>query len=377
VRSSARSTSLLERTLLTTREQLGSMRYGMLESVRQYASLRLDEAGERTAVSRRHVAWALDLAREADLDGPDQSVWLDLLAADHDNFVAGLEWSLSAGAAGADTAAESALALAAALAPFWKIRGYIGLGQRWLDAALAAAGPRADPRLRAAALDGGGMLAAVRADYDAQRAYQHQSLAIWRSLGEDARIASSLGDLGSAAHTRAEYAAAHAMYEEALGLARRAGDTLQMARSLSGLGVLALHQGDLTRATTYFQEAMTRFGEVGDVRRATLILGNLGVVAINLGDYELATARLQEHLANARRLGDRKLIAGSLTNLGMAAHRLGDLDRAEARHREALELTEQIGDRRISAVALTNLGLVAFARKDFAAAAAPSPPPQA
>jgi hypothetical protein len=144
------------------------------------------------------VAWALDLAREADLDGPDQSVWLDLLAADHDNFVAGLEWSLSVGAAGADAAAESALALAAALAPFWKIRGYIGLGQRWLDAALAAAGPRADPRLRAAALDGGGLLAAVRADYDAQRAYQHQSLAIWRSLGEDARIASSLGDLRSA-----------------------------------------------------------------------------------------------------------------------------------------------------------------------------------
>jgi non-specific serine/threonine protein kinase len=174
-------TSLLERTLLTTREQLGSMRYGMLESVRQYASLRLDEAGERTAVSRRQVAWVLDLAREADLDGPDQSVWLDLLAADHDNFVAGLEWSLSAGAAGADTAAESALALAAALAPFWKIRGYIGLGQRWLDAALAAAGPRADPRLRAAALDGGGMLAAVLADYDAQRAYQHQSSRSGRS----------------------------------------------------------------------------------------------------------------------------------------------------------------------------------------------------
>jgi hypothetical protein len=131
-------------------------------------------------------------------------VWLDLLAADHDNFVAGLEWSLSAGAAGADTAAESALALAAALAPFWKIRGYIGLGQRWLDAALAAAGPRADPRLRAAALDGGGMLAAVRADYDAQRAYQHQSLAIWlaEAVGEPRSIAESLEELAEAESAR-------------------------------------------------------------------------------------------------------------------------------------------------------------------------------
>jgi predicted ATPase len=39
---------------------------------------------------------------------------------------------------------------------FWKVRGYAGPGRRWLDAALAAAGPAAEPRLRAAALDGAG-----------------------------------------------------------------------------------------------------------------------------------------------------------------------------------------------------------------------------
>jgi tetratricopeptide (TPR) repeat protein len=363
-------TSLVDRSLLTTEERLGSMRYGMLESIRHYASLRLDEAGERAEMSPRHLGWLLDLARQADVDGPDQGAWLDLLAADHDNFVSGLEWSLSASAESqpAGPVARSALALAGALAPFWKVRGYTSLGQRWLDAALAAAGPGADPRLRAVALDGAGQLAAVRADYDAQRGYQEESLAIWRSLGEDARIASSLGDLGSAAHTRADYPAAQAMHQEALCLARVAGEALQMARSLSGLGVLALHQGNLARAAAYFEEGMQRFGEVGDLRRATLILGNLAVVAINHGDFELARTRLEEHLGNARRLGDRKLMAGALTNLGMAVHHLGDLDRAEQLHQEALELTEQIGDRRISAVTLTNLGLVAYARKDFAAA---------
>jgi len=77
-----------------------------------------------------------------DLDGPDQSVWLDLLAADHDNFVRQPGMEPVRRPAGADTAAESALALAAALAPFWKIRGYNRPGvKRWLDTALAGAGP--------------------------------------------------------------------------------------------------------------------------------------------------------------------------------------------------------------------------------------------
>ncbi len=88
-------TALAERSLLTTTEHLGAMRYGMLESVRQYASMRLDEAGELMLVSSRLAAWALGLVRQADLDGPDQGAWLDLISADHDNLVAALEWSLS------------------------------------------------------------------------------------------------------------------------------------------------------------------------------------------------------------------------------------------------------------------------------------------
>jgi predicted ATPase/DNA-binding SARP family transcriptional activator/Flp pilus assembly protein TadD len=363
-------TSLVDRSLLTIEERSGSMRYGMLESIRQYAQLRLDAAGERAELSRRHLGWLLEFAGQAGLDGSDQGAWLDLLDAEHGNFVAALEWSLSAPVADAGSAplSGSALALAGALAPFWVIRGYSGLGRGWLDAALAVAGPGADQRLRAIALDGAGQLASVQADHDAQRAYQLESVAIWRDLGDEARLASCLGDLGSAAHIRGEYPAAEAIYTEALELSRRAADAQQMARSLSGLGRLALHRGDLARATTCYQESMASFRAAGDLRRVTLILGNLGVVALHQGDFELARTRFEEHLSNARTLGDRKLIAGTLTNLGMVAMHLGDLDGAERLHREALDLTQQIGDRRLSSVALTNLGVVAYTRKDFPAA---------
>jgi predicted ATPase/DNA-binding SARP family transcriptional activator len=355
-------TALVDRSLLTTEERSGSMRYGMLESVHQFARTQLAAAGEQDELSRRHLGWLLGYAGQADLDGPDQEAWLDLLEADLENVRAGLEFGLS------QAGARQALQLAGTLAPFWQVRGHASLGRRWLDAALAAAGPDADPRLVATALDGAGQLAGVQADHEAQHRLQQQSLAIWRRLGDDERTASTLGDLGAVAHLRSDYPAAQAMYAEALDLARRANASRVMARCLSGLGRLALHTGDQAQATTYYTESMSRFRAAGDLRGATVILGNLGVVAFNECDFDLAAARLREHLANARKLGDRKLIGGALTNLGAVLQNTGDPERGAELHAEALALAEQVGDRRLASVALTNLGLAALARKDYPAA---------
>jgi predicted ATPase/DNA-binding SARP family transcriptional activator len=361
-------TGLVDRSLLTTEERFGSMRYGMLESIHQYALRRLAAAGETGDLHRRHRAWLLDFAGQAELAGPDQAAWLDLLEAERDNFRAAMERSRrSPDAAGRDPV--FALAVSGALAPFWMVRGPVAVGRGVLDAALAEAGPRPDPRLRAIALDGAGQLASVQGDQDGQWAYQQESLSIWRELGDDPRVASCLGDLGSVAHIRGDYPAAQSLYTEALELAERAGDGQLMGRALSGLGRLALHQGDLREATKYYLESMARFTDIGDLRRATLILGNLGVVATHLGDLGLAERRLTEHLDNARRLGDPKLTGGALTNLGMIAYRLGDHERAADLHQQALDLSEQVGDRRLQVAALVNLGLAAARRPDYPAAA--------
>ena len=354
-------TALVEKSLLTADERLGSMRYGLLESVYQFARQKLAEAGEVSELSQRQLGWLRGLAAAADLTGPDQGAWLDVLDAELDNIQAGLEWGVTA-------APGPMLELAGALASFWQARGHIGLGRSWLVAALTAAGPGADPALRAIALDGAGRLAGVHADHQAQRRYQEESLAIWRELGEAARVAACLGDLGTVAHILGEYPAARAMFAEALDLATGAGAPLETGAALSGLGRLALHTGDLEGATEYYRAAMDTFSGAGDLRRASLILGNLGVVALDQGDFALAAERFGKHLANVRELGDPKLVAGTLTNLGMVMQYEGDLDRAQELHTEALTQARDLGDRRLMAVALTNLGLVALARKQFGAA---------
>jgi predicted ATPase/DNA-binding SARP family transcriptional activator/tetratricopeptide (TPR) repeat protein len=354
-------TALVDRSLLTADERLGSMRYGMLESIRQFALSRLAAAGEDAAVRRRQLDWLLDLVGQADFDGPDQGAWLDLLEAEQDNFRAGLDWSLAS--PGGDPAV--ALALTGALSSYWVVRGPVSVGRGVLEAALTAAGPGGDRRLRAVTLDGAGHLASVQADQDAQRSAQEESLAIWRELGDAAGIANCLGDLGAGAHLRGDYPAARALYTEALEVARHAGDSRRMALALSRLGSLAMHEGDLDLATAHYTDSLARFRALGDLSRATRILGNLGVAAGHLGDLKLARQRLEEHLSNARLLGDLKLTGGALTNLGHLAYDSGDLDAAADLHQQALDLADQIGDGRLACAAMTNLGLVAARRHEY------------
>jgi predicted ATPase/DNA-binding SARP family transcriptional activator len=355
--------SLVDRSLLTTEERCGSMRYGMLESVRQYAREQLIEAGEYDQLSRRHLAWLLDLAGRADLDGADQSAWLDLLEADHGNFRAGLEWALTA------PQADSALALAGDLAAFWVARGHLGEGRRWLAAALGAAAAQDDPRARATALDGAAQLAHACGDFPAQQGHLRESLGIWRGLGQAAHVAHCLSELGVVAQIRGDIAAARPLLDEALESASLAGDQRQIAMALNGLGRFAL-QDDPPRAAACFEEALACIRQVGDLRRTTIILGNLAIAIRNQGRIIPARATMEEQLACARELGDRTQIGAALTNLGLAAAEAGDLGAARASQDEALRLAGEIGDRRLETYALGNSALVCRLDGDYPAARA-------
>ena len=356
-------TSLVDRSLLTTEERCGVMRYGMLESIRQYAREQLIQAGEDDELSRRHLAWLLDLAGRADLDGTDQSAWLDLLEADHGNFRVGLEWALAA------RQSDSALALVGRLAAFWAMRGHVGEGRRWAAAALSAAAAHDDPRARATALDGAAQLAFAHGDVAAQQDYLRESLGIWRGLGQAAHVAECLSELGVAAHIRGEPGAAKSLLDQALESARLAGDQRQTAMALNGLGLLAV-QDDPPQAAAYYEEGLACIRRVGDLRRTTIILGNLAVAVRNQGRIILARARMEEQLACARELGDRKLTGWALTNLGLAATEVGNLVAARARQDEALCLAREIGDRRLETYALANSAAVCRVDGDYPAARA-------
>ncbi|GHF32594.1 hypothetical protein GCM10010218_12060 [Streptomyces mashuensis] len=114
----------------------GEMRYRLLETVAEYAGERLDEAGERAAVERRHLVTYRELARTADplLRGPSQRRWLDRLELEHDNLRTALRRAVAA------RDEQEALCLVLSLSWFWQMRDHRSDALHWAQAA-AALGP--------------------------------------------------------------------------------------------------------------------------------------------------------------------------------------------------------------------------------------------
>ncbi|MGY1709299.1 hypothetical protein ACI8AC_07275 [Geodermatophilus sp. SYSU D00758] len=153
--------SLWEQALVRTAAAPGpaGVRYGLLEPVRQYALEKLADSGEEDQVRARHADWCLTLAErvEPELSGAEQSRWLDLLDAEHDNLRAALAEEHGR------TDHDAVLRLAVALRRFWYVRGHLREGRRWLQAALTACSS-APPPLRGAALEALGHIAVKQGD---------------------------------------------------------------------------------------------------------------------------------------------------------------------------------------------------------------------
>ncbi|MDP9273954.1 MAG: hypothetical protein M3O93_10605, partial [Chloroflexota bacterium] len=125
--------SLVEQSLVRRYDLASESRFGMLETIREYAHDKLEADATLDAVAARHGSYYRDLAETAEghFMGPEQVAWLDRFEREHDNVRAALTYTLEAGDA------ETGLRLAAALWRFWQQRGYLREGRSWLDAVLA------------------------------------------------------------------------------------------------------------------------------------------------------------------------------------------------------------------------------------------------
>jgi len=294
----------------------------MLESINAFAAHRLDDAGDTSAVRERHAAWYRLLAAEANegLDRGDQERWLTRLETEHDNLRAALAWEMSI--AGAHPQ------LPATLGRFWRTRGYVSEGRRWLESAVAQT--VSDPVLHLVTLNRSGGLAIDQGDYTM----------------------------------------AQARFETALDVAREVGDRGQEAELLNNLGVVALSIGELARAEKRFAEALALSTAIDDQQRRLDVLANLGALAHYRGDIPGALARYTESLRIGRELGDLQGVAETLMNLLLLLAPFPEYrDRARAFGDEALRRCRSLGDRIGEGLTLTGLGFIAESEQDFTTAA--------
>jgi predicted ATPase/transcriptional regulator with XRE-family HTH domain len=348
-------------------------RYRMLEPIQQYATERLEQSGEATAVRRRHAVYYLQLAEQGDsqLRQATQLIWFDRIEVEQANLRAALAWLLE------EVELEASLRLAGALGWFWSVRGNLSEGRMWLERALRAqARTTAEVKgvtepteaivpARAVALNRAGMLAWLQGDFLMARQQLEECLTLSRTPGNEAGAAFALACLAAATQDRREYPALRAWLEESVARSRAAGDTWGAAYALSFLGH-GLFEPDAEVASRHNLESVRLFREVGDRWGIGFATMKLGEAALRRGEYDAALAYFEESLSLHRELRDGRSVAIALTNLGEVARLRGESERAEVYYREALARFEEVGSETDVARVLHNLGCVARQRGDGA-----------
>jgi len=130
---------LVGESLVRATGEAAEPRFGMFETIREFAVERLEASGEAAGYRARHEAHYLALAEcgDAALRTAEQVEWLDRLGRESDNFRAVMRRALRR-----DDAA-SALRMGRALASCWHMRSEHSEGRGWMKqiVALPSAGP--------------------------------------------------------------------------------------------------------------------------------------------------------------------------------------------------------------------------------------------
>src|ERR1700758_3942215 len=188
-----RLTLLVDKSLVVAEDTAGRMRYGLLETVRQYALEKLGESGEANAVRARHRDHYTALAALLHPPGrADYERRLEQAEIEIDNLRAAFAWSRE------NSDVELASALASSLQPLWQARGRLQEGLVWFDAVLAGLDtghPGMAPAVCARALADRAMLANWVGAADSLDQAQ-QALAIAREVDDPAVLARALTACG-------------------------------------------------------------------------------------------------------------------------------------------------------------------------------------
>jgi predicted ATPase len=334
-------------------------RFGMLETVREFAQEVLEASDEAPAQRRRHATHVLALAEQAEphLAGADQRTWFDLLDHELDNLRAALAWAQSSGHV------ELGLRLAGALTTFFEERGHVREGCDWLETLMQAplesqAAAHLAP-LQARALATTAWLKFLQGDYQRAAPLAEESLARWRQLGQPGNSSVALNTLAYVARRDGDLPRQEALFRASLDLCRAQGDTRGSAAVLSWISTQKRAEGDLEGATALLEESLRLYQATCAVGGIAYVLLHLGGVAMAREDTARAQALFEESLTLYQSLGDRADVAYATGALAGPAAEAGELGRARSLCSDAVATFRHLGDSRGLAEELRLLGRIA------------------
>jgi predicted ATPase/DNA-binding CsgD family transcriptional regulator len=370
-------TGLVDKSLVSTDAHGPEMRYRLLETIRQYATARLADAGEVDVLRERHLAYHVALVEAAEPQvlgaGRDDPV-LTTVAIELPNLRAALDRA-------AVTDPNTGLRLVAALTLFWLFTGRYQEGDAAYARALAAAGEEPTPLL-GRVLAGRANLGLYGGAYEAAHGWAQAALTVgeacgdrWAqgraldvlglmvSIGDPAggrallqrslELATQAGDdwcRTSASQTLAiawlyqdKFATARPLLDDAYATATRLGYQRGFAWHWFCLGWEAMCHGRLTEARQLLARSIAASDEVGDPVPDGLASGFLAYTQLACGDTELARSLAGTTLAQVLEAGAGFTFGMTNQALGRTEMALGELPAARGHLETAVDVERRSG----------------------------------
>jgi predicted ATPase/DNA-binding CsgD family transcriptional regulator len=339
--------ALVDKSLVVLDPELfGQARYRMLDTIREYAALQLEAAGElaefrlrlrdyvvRTAeynlaigMARIPAPWGtrVDVFRRYDVDGG--------------NVARVLTWCLDQGNA------EAALRICIAVSPCWIVWGNFTEGSEWLRSFLALDSPAVPTWVRGAATVVLAQLA-LSSDPASASSLADEGLKLCREADDQYWTAVALNLISEIGLQTGRMDEAAASADEALAIAQAAGDGWNEGYALGTRAAIAGRLGKLREAEQLAASSvavMQRIDQQWGAARALLGLGDLARFRGHPGE---AHGWYVEALAFLREIGARPEIARCLAGLGRVAMDLGAIEQARRHLTRSLRLSHTTGAR--------------------------------
>jgi predicted ATPase/class 3 adenylate cyclase len=293
--------SLVDKSLVVADHSPQTVRYRLLETIRQYSAQELLRAAGEAEVIRirdRHARYYLGLAKAGGpaTTGPDQGQWLRRFDLEWENLRAAFAQFA------AEECGEETLALAVSLRRFSATRGHADV----LDY-LRPVVDRADSAPSALLADGmtlAGQLIGLLSRTDltelaAAKEYGETALAMARAVGDRHVEAHAISKLVESAYMRGDMVAGHELAEQGVAIARELGDVQLLGEQLLGLASTAT----ATDRSRFQKEALACCRQAGDVLLIAAQLSNEFSALLHAGQIEEGNASLEECVALVESLG--------------------------------------------------------------------------
>ena len=352
--------SLLQNSLLRqVRSVSDEPRFDMLQTIRDYALEKAEQAGMMSELHWAHCNYFTQLASGgmgAGVYGAQSGMWLQRYEEEHDNYHLALSWAIQH----PDEAVQQVIVMMTQLNWFWYRCGYLKEGSEWTERMLATTEGVSDSVARANALVARAYLALWSGDLIVAARRAREAVEIGQRLDLEAVISVAKLAYGTALINQGKDKAAYPHLVDAVELFDEQDQSWLKGTTLVHLANVSLGLGQANQALQWMELAMPLLKASGDIWNMAFGLNNYGEVARAQGDYEKAEEFYRQTEALFEQADAKGDQARLVHTFGYIAQHKGKYAEAEVLFLQSLNDFRELGNHRGIAECLAGLaGLAA------------------